>query len=259
MNTVACAQQTKYGSTYPFVHDELANILSSCIFPEQLEHLSVMSFSEHILTIMKQLYAVMYKRMFSDCSGLTYKLLRSLNPIAPNEAIFFDLTPQRTLIHIFNVAFIAKFFNNRTNNYRVVKSHGPSLSSSSSKYVLKDNAVYSSQLLSDTDTDDCIYVGGDRLNDLQMTNLIKLLLLCDHALEHVHTFIEGGSFGYNHKNFGSNIQFLSSIITPSPNKQMERMVRHKHAQDLDRVFTSSFTLTHDDDDDDDDDTSTDSG
>ena len=201
---------------------------------------------------MKQLYAVMYKRMFSDCGGLTYIILRSLNPIAPNEAIFFDLTPQRTLIHIFNVAFIAKFFNNRTHNYRVVKAHESS-STTTQKYVLKDNAVYSTQLLSDTDTDtdtgDCI------LNDLQMTNLIKLLLLCDHALEHVHAFIEEGSFGYNHKKFGSNIQFLSSIITPSPNKQMERMVRHKHAQDLDRVFTSSFTLTHDDDDDDD--TSTD--
>jgi hypothetical protein len=65
---------------------------------------------------------------------------------------------------------------------------------------------------------------GFQIPEQAMKNFIKMYVLADHCIEHLHLFIHTHSLDHQHKSFSKNESFLSHLISATPNKKTNEFV-----------------------------------
>lgn len=182
-----------------FFSSELSSILGCGIRINQLDFLNVVSFNENIMTIFKQIYAILLDKK-KDIRTFYYIELDKI--LAWAEPVVY-VKKSHYILHIFNQQFIQTFFNTPFDlEVRQI------LQAKKCLYKIRDNALIQPQ------PENTEVVTTIHLNELMTQNLLKLYTLADHAVEHLYLSTT------NHSKFGKHNIFLSGIITSQPSPEI---------------------------------------
>jgi hypothetical protein len=192
----------------------------------QVTELNVIYFTEDILTIMKQMYSVLIEHHFNEsCINLMVVDL----PTMPSAEPILLYRVKSGVLHIFNLLFIRKMFN-AVPNFEITDLL---VKPKRRLAELRPNASFQVNIATDEDI-------GVKLNDLQMANLVKLFVMCDHAVEHYEIFQNSPDQNdYTHINFNKNPCFLSCLISRVPNKSLDIGLYYKSDKLVKSIFVSS--------------------
>lgn len=206
---------------------EIMELMAASIYnPSQVDDLNVIYFTENILTIMKQMYSALIEHHFNE--NYINLMVIDLPSMPSAEPILLYRVPAGAL-HIFNLLFIRNMFNALPNFEITDLAVKPKR-----RFVeLKPNASFQVNIVTEEDI-------GVKLNDLQMANLVKLFVMCDHAAEHYHIFQNSPELNdYTHINFNKNPSYLSCLISRAPNKSLDIGLYYKNDKLVKSIFVSS--------------------
>jgi len=156
-----------------------------------------------------------------------------LNPCV-FEPIFHIIDKDENVVHIFHPEQIQEYFNQDF----------------LSNVQVKQLELCRPYLLEAKNTQEVFKVGElvDKpiiLNQLQSNNLTKLFILCDHALEHLLFYYNVGknekNFDKNHDHFGTDVRFLSSLISQAPKRSVDEIAYDRSMT----VIENSFNIKYD--------------
>lgn len=219
-------------TSYTWLERKLSNICSLCIRNEDYENLNVQYYNENILKIIFQMYSVMCSEYFPN-DAKSYMEIDLLNPNV-FEPIFHLLDRNETVVHVFYPEQIRLYFNYEG----VGKQIEIKQLDSCRKYLLEAKSTTS--LLPRVENREPAIL----LNDLQTTNLIKLYILCDHAMEHLSYYYTNGrdeqNFDKTHVHFGSDTKFLSALITQTPKKCIDEIVYDRSLGAIEELFSIKY-------------------
>lgn len=223
-------QQTD--TSYTWLERKLANVCGQSIKNEDYENLNVQYYNENILKILLQMYSVMYNEYFpSDIKS--YMLVDLLNPNI-FEPIFHVVDRNENVIHVFYPDQIRAYFNYQD----IGKTMDIKQLDACRRYLLEAKSTSSYLDITDSREDAVV------LNDLQSMNLIKLYVLCDHAMEHLAFYYANGrderNFDKTHIHFGSDSRFLSSLISQTPKKSVDELVYDRSMGAIEKVFSIRY-------------------
>lgn len=233
MSLLYSAYTTQHSDTsYTWLERKLAEICGQSIKNDDFESLNVQYYNDDILKILFQMYSVMYNEIFpSDIKS--YGLVDLLNPNI-FEPIFHVVDRNENVIHMFYPDQIRAYFNYEDMGKTMeVKQLDPCR-----RYLLEAKSGGSYLSLTNNAEDAVI------LNDLQTKNLIKLYVLCDHAMEHLAYYYANGredrNFDKTHLHFGNDSRFLSSIISQGPKRSVDELVYDRSMGPIEQVFSIRY-------------------
>lgn len=219
-------------TSYTSLERKIAHIAGLALKPTDYDYLNVRYFDENIKNILFQMYAVMHDMHFPT-DPKTYLIQSLLNP-TPFEPIFHIVDKNEHVVHVFNLDQINTYFNS-TQNIKV-KQIEPC-----KKYLLEAKNTqpdFKNQLLTDKPI---------VLSELQTKNLLKLYVMCDHAIEHLLFYHEVGkeqkNFDLSHEHFGNNTNRLSTLISQTPKKKIDEIVYERSM----KIIENSFNIKYDKD------------
>ena len=233
MSLLYSAYTTQHNDTsYTWLERRLADICGQSIRQQDLENLNVQYYNENILKILLQMYSVMYNDYFpSDVKS--YMLVDLLNPNI-FEPIFHLVDRDENVIHVFDPDQIRAYFNYED----IGKSIDVKQLDTCRKYLLE--AKSTSSYLDLTNNHEEFTV----LNDLQSLNVLKMYVLCDHAMEHLAYYYSNGhddrNFDKTHLHFGSDTRFLSFLISQVPKKAVDELVYDRSLGAIEKVFSIRY-------------------
>lgn len=211
---------------------EIAEEFSCSISNEQqLSALNNYYFNEEILEIIKQMFFIKYSKV-SEFNYIQYKTIETHN--IHSEPILFSAERNR-LIFTFNVPFIMRYFN-QSFDYIEIKEKTQQFKQK--HLTLRDDAPYEQKMIVEDN------ITGITLTKLQQFNLTKIYVLVDHAVEHLKINNDNTSIknlDRNHKKFGQNIEFLSALITTTPNDKIHTAYFTKHSSFQKLMFYGNDT------------------
>lgn len=233
MSLLYSAYTSQHSDTsYTWLERRLANICGLSIKYKDFENLNVQYYNENILNILFQMYSVMYNDYFpSDTKS--YMQVDLLNPNI-FEPIFHMVDRNENVIHVFYPDQIRAYFNYQD----VGKTMDVKQLDVCRRYLLE--AKSSSSYLDIIENREEAVI----LNELQSNNIIKLYVLCDHAMEHLSYYYANGrderNFDKTHIHFGSDARFLSSLISQVPKKQTDELVYDRSMGAIEKVFSIRY-------------------
>lgn len=219
---VSTAKHQEDGSFY---EKEIRSIVGCALKRGQEDCLNVLSFSSEIFEIFKQIYYMLYQ---SKISAGSFKYVTMQNIKIFSEPVVYIKRPNYVL-HVFNYSIIAKYFDSSIEDIEIREI----LETKQRAYTFKDNAKF-------VDSHVCLPpLDSYLLNELQETNVLKLYILADHALEHL--YINNGDpelnkLDLNHKRFGTNNKFLSGLITNAPSHSNEALLKNVNLADFKQLY-----------------------
>ena len=216
--------------TKNFQETEIATIIGASIKPHQYDDLNVIKFNLKLFDIIKQIYFVTYRYHF----GTEPMYIMDLYNIqATSEPIIHIPDQKYKIIHGFSYSNIAKYFNNNT-HINILET----IDQSTTHFTMRDDATFTRGTDNNIEEDlRCI-----RINKLQSINLIKLYVACDHAIEHLAINNEDPTLENcdpNHKLFGKNVKFLSSLFSYEKTKDIDYLLKPTIASDFKRMYQRS--------------------
>jgi hypothetical protein len=229
MSLLYSASTSKHGDTsVTWLERQLTNVCGRSLKKNDIENLNVQYFNEDIFKILLQLYSILYNEYFPN-DIKHFKIVDLFEPTI-FEPIFHMVDQNHNVIHIFNRQQIRTYFNfQEFGKTSVVKQLD-----SCRKYLLEVKPTGNYYKISDPIID-CI-----TLNELQSMNFVKLYILCDHALEHLHYYTNHGiddqNFDLTHQHFGKSVRFLSSLITEMPKKPIDEIVYDRSMKVIEEMF-----------------------
>jgi len=174
-----------------------------------------------------------------------YKIVENTQLFEP----IFAVTGKVSLILVFDQSLIAEYYNNSDFGITARK-----IDAKGSRCVQFD----SNALLNLTPSSYKPNSDGPPIPSDVMDKLIKLYVLAEHAVEHLHYHHTKNTFDMNHEYFNKNPLFLSHIITLEPDKNIHKQLYSSSAppnKKKHKLF-SLYKTTECDSSDDDDESST---
>lgn len=203
------------------------------------QYLNVVSFDDNVFDIFKQLYSVMYRARIENS---TFRYVTLYNTKTASEPVYY-IKKSQYILHAFNYTLIATCFNSADDNIDVREWYSPQ----TQRYCI--NPVGQFGILEDQDEElpTTLY-----LNSLQTINILKLYVICDHALEHL--CINNGdselkNIDYSHKQFGKTNRYLSGILTTAPSRSNNAIVCQPIIKAFEEIYTPATTIESDTDSD----------
>lgn len=208
---------------------QMSLVCGACLKKTDIDNLNVQYFNDDILNILFQMYSVLYNEYFPNVLK-SYMVVRLLEP-TQFEPIFHVLNKNEDIVHVFNIPHIESYFNFQDSC--VVKQVDVCR-----QYLLEVKSISDYGKISEPMVD-CI-----KLNELQTMNLVKLFIMCDHALEHLYYYMHNGvndkDFDKTHKHFGTNMRFLSALISDMPKKNVDEIVYDRSMKVIEEMFKVKF-------------------
>lgn len=226
-------------TNYTWLERRFADVCGLTVKPEDIENLNVQYFNEDILKILFQMYAILHGEYF-PCEIMRYMVVNLHNPTI-FEPIFHIVDDNEDIVHIFHVEQIRTYFNyNRNFDIKQLQSH--------SQYLLEPKNTQENFKFNDTTELPAVI-----FNRLQTQNLIKLYVLCDHAIEHRLYYHNNGrddkNFDKKHTHFGTDTRFLSAIISQVPKRSINELTYDTSMDIIENSFGIKHGVHNDNDDD----------
>lgn len=218
-------------TNYTFLERRMAEICGLSLRPSDIDSLNVQYYNSDILKILYQMYSVMHDTFFPN-EIKSYMTTNLLNPCV-FEPIFHIIDNKEEIVHIFHPEQIQAYFNlDFLSNVQV-----------------KQLEICRPYLLEAKNTQE-LFKPGDFvekpiiLNQLQTNNLTKLFILCDHALEHLLFYYHVGrnekNFDKNHDHFGTDMRFLSYLVSPAPKRSVDEVAYDRSMTVIENTFNIKY-------------------
>jgi len=153
-----------------------------------------------------------YSCLLNDIKHSSDYLFKDIDTKTVGEPIYLIKTERDELVHVFNYQLIAEYFNSASTVRIKLETEADN------NFVsYKNNAILKiDELRRDNE--------GRKVDKPTMLKLLRLYVLADHAAEHFYNYFMKDNVDNNHEQFRTVPNYLSSIISSTPNKSTHEHV-----------------------------------